>query len=82
MGLPVELRLRIYEIAFETGNYQELAPRRPSNISEPALLRTSRQIRNEAIRVSIGQVAFDSNFQSYMQNANPPTSSRATIVFG
>lgn len=51
MDLPVEVRLRIYEIAFEIGNYQEMAPRCPSNISEPALLRTSRKIRNEAVRV-------------------------------
>lgn len=51
MDLPVELRLCIYEIAFEIGNYRELAPRCPSNTSEPALLRTSRQIRNEAFRV-------------------------------
>ncbi|KAG9582840.1 hypothetical protein KCU77_g11758, partial [Aureobasidium melanogenum] len=48
MDLPVELRLRIYKIVFKPGKYQELSSRHASDVVEPALLFTNRQIRKEA----------------------------------
>lgn len=51
MDLPVELRLRIFEIVFEPSKHQDLSPRHPPSVAEPALLQTSRRIRKEATTI-------------------------------
>ncbi|KAI4726594.1 hypothetical protein E4T49_05626 [Aureobasidium sp. EXF-10728] len=51
MDLPVELRLRIYGMAFDGGRTGNLDVRRRRDVAEPALLQTSRKIRAEGTPV-------------------------------
>ncbi|KAH0281518.1 hypothetical protein KCU91_g170, partial [Aureobasidium melanogenum] len=58
MHLPVEVRLRIYGMAFDGGRTGDLDASSRADIAEPALLRTSRQIRDEATAVFYGTPYF------------------------
>lgn len=71
MDLPIELRLRIYEIVFEPGRYQELSPRHPSDMVEPGLLSTNRRIRKKLLESSIAKAASALNSQKSTTSADP-----------
>ncbi|KAG9953225.1 hypothetical protein KCU85_g1210, partial [Aureobasidium melanogenum] len=58
MHLPAEVRLRIYAMAFDGGRTGDLDASSRADIAEPALLRTSRQIRDEATAVFYGTPYF------------------------
>ncbi|KAH0342796.1 hypothetical protein KCU81_g5430, partial [Aureobasidium melanogenum] len=58
MHLPVEVRLRIYGMAFDGGRTGDLDASSRADIAEPALLRTSHQIRDEATAVFYGTPYF------------------------
>ncbi|KAH0361044.1 hypothetical protein KCU65_g8978, partial [Aureobasidium melanogenum] len=58
MDLPVEVRLRIYAMAFDGGRTGDLDVSSRADVAEPALLRTSRKIRDEATPVFYGTAYF------------------------
>ncbi|KAH0394185.1 hypothetical protein KCU89_g11629, partial [Aureobasidium melanogenum] len=58
MDLPAEIRLRIYSMAFDGGKTGDLDVQRRADVAEPALLQTSRQIRDEATPVFYGTAYF------------------------
>ncbi|KAH0343791.1 hypothetical protein KCU83_g8622, partial [Aureobasidium melanogenum] len=58
MDLPVEARLRVYGMAFDGGRTGDLDASSRADVAEPALLRTSRQIRDEATSVFYGTAYF------------------------
>jgi hypothetical protein len=64
LSLPPELRNRIYEMVLVQSQTVMVAP---AGISEPALLSTAKQVRNEAIQIYYGQ----NIFHITIDNLNP-----------
>lgn len=58
MDLPSEVRLRIYEYMLVDSSKQDISPSRGIETRRPSLLRTSRQVRNEAMPVFYGANRF------------------------
>ncbi|KAK6003626.1 hypothetical protein QM012_009397 [Aureobasidium pullulans] len=62
MNLPTEVRLRIYAMAFDGARTGDLDVSRRADVAEPALLRTSRLVREEATPVFYGTAYFRFQF--------------------
>ncbi|KAG9558909.1 hypothetical protein KCU71_g9913, partial [Aureobasidium melanogenum] len=71
MDLPVEVRLRVYGMAFDGGRTGDLDASSRADVAEPALLRTSRQIRDEATSVFYGTAYFRFHLPWFQEAREP-----------